>query len=60
MFIQEREVLIPQGFLASVSSRVQPVKSFFASQSLHNKKNLKKKSGDVSDEANFCLLFFAS
>jgi hypothetical protein len=29
--------------------------SFFASQTLHNRKNLKKKSGDATDEANVSL-----
>ena len=35
-----------------VSSNGSRVISFFASQSLHNKK-IKNKSGDVNDEANF-------
>ncbi len=35
------------------SSDVQSTFSFFASQSLHNRKILKKKSGDVNDEVNF-------
>jgi hypothetical protein len=43
-----------------VSSIYQGVQSFFASQTLHNIKKFKKKSGDVNDEANFSLLFFAS
>jgi hypothetical protein len=34
--------------------------SSFASQSLHNKKKIKKKSGDVNYEANFPPFFFAS
>ena len=37
------------------SSIVCTVQSFFASQTLHNRKILKKKSGDVNDEANFSL-----
>jgi hypothetical protein len=38
---------------SSVSSDCSPVQSFFASQSLHNRKKFKKKSGDVNVEANF-------
>jgi hypothetical protein len=33
---------------------------FFASQSLHNGKKIKKKSGDVNDEVKFPPFFFAS
>jgi hypothetical protein len=40
---------------ARVSSYLPRVLPFFASQTLHNRKNLKKKSGDVNDEANFSL-----
>jgi hypothetical protein len=38
---------------AAVSSSYWTLLSFFASQTLHNRKNFKKKSGDVNDEANF-------
>jgi hypothetical protein len=34
---------------ACLSSRVQPVFAFFASQTLHNRKKSKKKSGEVKD-----------
>jgi hypothetical protein len=37
------------------SSSYWTLLSFFASQSLHNRIFLKKKSGDVNDEANFSL-----
>ena len=40
-----------------VCSRVWTVHSFFASQSLHNKKKFKKKSGDVNYEAKFPPFF---
>jgi hypothetical protein len=36
-----------------ISRSIWSVYPFFASQSLHNKKKFKKKSGDVNDEANF-------
>jgi hypothetical protein len=38
-----------------LSSDYWTVYKFFASQTLHNIKNFKKKSGDVNDEANFRL-----
>jgi hypothetical protein len=38
---------------AAESSSYQRVQSFFASQTLHNRKKIKKKSGRVNDEANF-------
>ena len=47
-------------FSACASSSGSRVISFFASQTLHNIKKFKKKSGDVNDEAKFSLLFFAS
>jgi hypothetical protein len=40
-----------------VSSSLQSFFSFFASQSLHNRKKLKKKSGDANDKANFSFFF---
>jgi hypothetical protein len=40
-----------------VSSIVWTLQPFFASKTLHNRKNLKKKSGDVNYEANFSFYF---
>jgi hypothetical protein len=40
-------------FCPVFSSSYWTLFSFFASQTLHNRKNFKKKSGDVNDEANF-------
>jgi len=43
--------------LVRASSDVCTVQSFFTSQSLHNTKKIKKKSGDVNDEENFPFFF---
>jgi hypothetical protein len=40
----------------AASSNAQSLVSFFASQTIHNRKILKKKSGHVNDEANFSFL----
>jgi hypothetical protein len=42
---------------ATISSDVCRVQSFFTSQSLHNGKKIKKKSGDVNDEVKFPFFF---
>jgi hypothetical protein len=47
---------LPIALKRSLSSNVQSTFSFFASQTLHNIKNLKKKSGEAKDSAIFPLL----
>jgi len=45
---------------ADLSSRVCSVNSFFASQTLHNRKKIEKKIRRSKRQRNFCLLLFAS
>ena len=43
--------------VAAATQRRPTLQSFFASQSLHNRKKFKKKSGDVNDEVKFPFFF---